>query len=136
MQTEATSTCEMLVGLRDVTVLGVDKRLRQPDQVCVELRNLDPSRYRDPRRFRCPRSTPSSNWGSPRDAVTRGSRKPRTLTPNTGRLVPRPIQIEAPRAARDPAESVRHDERAQTVILCAFARVRIDHPRSAAETGR
>ena len=29
LQTDATRTCELLVGLRDVTVLGVDERLRQ-----------------------------------------------------------------------------------------------------------
>jgi hypothetical protein len=37
VQTDATCTCELLVGLRDVTVLGVDERLRQPDEVCVDL---------------------------------------------------------------------------------------------------
>ena len=36
MQTDATRTCELLVGLRDVTVLGVDERLRQPLEVCVD----------------------------------------------------------------------------------------------------
>jgi hypothetical protein len=36
VQTEATRTCELLVGLRDVTVLGVDERLRQPLEVCVD----------------------------------------------------------------------------------------------------
>ena len=37
MQTDATRTCELLVGLRDVTVLGIDERLRQPLEVCVDL---------------------------------------------------------------------------------------------------
>jgi len=37
VQTDATRTRELLVGLRDVTVLGVDERLRQPDEVCVDL---------------------------------------------------------------------------------------------------
>jgi hypothetical protein len=36
VQTDATRTCELLVGLRDVTVLGVDERLRQPLEVCVD----------------------------------------------------------------------------------------------------
>ena len=36
MQSDATRTCELLVGLRDVTVLGVDERLRQPLEVCVD----------------------------------------------------------------------------------------------------
>jgi hypothetical protein len=36
VQTDATRTCELLVGLRDVTVLGVDERLRQPFEVCVD----------------------------------------------------------------------------------------------------
>ena len=36
MQTDATRTCELLVGLRDVTVLGIDERLRQPLEVCVD----------------------------------------------------------------------------------------------------
>ena len=36
MQADATRTCELLVGLRDVTVLGVDGRLRQPLEVCVD----------------------------------------------------------------------------------------------------
>ena len=39
MQTGATRTYELLVGLRDVTVLGVDERLRQPDEVCVDLQH-------------------------------------------------------------------------------------------------
>ena len=39
MQTDATRTCELLVGLRDVTVLGVDERLRQPDEGCVDLQH-------------------------------------------------------------------------------------------------
>jgi hypothetical protein len=39
VRTDATRTCELLVGLRDVTVLSVDKRLRQPDQVCVDLQH-------------------------------------------------------------------------------------------------
>jgi len=39
VQTDATCTCELLVGLRDVTVLGVDERLRQPDEVCVDLQH-------------------------------------------------------------------------------------------------
>ena len=39
MQTDATRTCELLVGLRDVTALGVDERLRQPDEVCVDLQH-------------------------------------------------------------------------------------------------
>jgi hypothetical protein len=33
VQTDATRTCELLLGLRDVTVLGVDERLRQLSQV-------------------------------------------------------------------------------------------------------
>jgi hypothetical protein len=33
VQSDATRTCELLVGLRDVTVLGVDVRLRQPLEV-------------------------------------------------------------------------------------------------------
>jgi hypothetical protein len=37
VQTDATRTCGLLVGLRDVTVLGVDEKLRQPDEVCVDL---------------------------------------------------------------------------------------------------
>jgi hypothetical protein len=36
VQTDATRTCELLVGLRDVTVPGVDERLRQPLEVCVD----------------------------------------------------------------------------------------------------
>jgi hypothetical protein len=36
VQTDATRTCELLVGLRDLTVLGIDERLRQPLEVCVE----------------------------------------------------------------------------------------------------
>jgi len=36
VQTDATRTCELLVGLRDVTVLSVDERLRQPLEVCVD----------------------------------------------------------------------------------------------------
>ena len=36
MQTDALRTCELLVGLRDVTVLGVDERFRQPLEVCVD----------------------------------------------------------------------------------------------------
>ena len=36
MQADATRTCELLVSLRDVTVLGVDERLRQPLEVCVD----------------------------------------------------------------------------------------------------
>ena len=36
MQTDATRTCELVVGLRDVTVLGVDERLRQPLEVWVD----------------------------------------------------------------------------------------------------
>ena len=36
MQTDATRTCELLVGLRDVTVLGVGERHRQPLEVCVD----------------------------------------------------------------------------------------------------
>ena len=39
MQTDATRTCELLVGLRDVTVLGVDEKLRLPDEVCVDLQH-------------------------------------------------------------------------------------------------
>jgi hypothetical protein len=33
VQTDATRRCELLAGLRDVTVHGVDERLRQPDEV-------------------------------------------------------------------------------------------------------
>jgi len=33
VQTDAARTCELLLGLRDVTVLGVDERLRQFSQV-------------------------------------------------------------------------------------------------------
>ena len=36
MQTDATRTCELLAGLRDVTGLGVDERLRQRLEVCVD----------------------------------------------------------------------------------------------------
>ena len=36
MHTDATRACELLLGLRDVTVLGVDERLRQPLEVCVD----------------------------------------------------------------------------------------------------
>jgi len=36
VQTNATRTCELLVGLREVTVLGVEERLRQPPEVCVD----------------------------------------------------------------------------------------------------
>ena len=36
MQTNATRVCELLVGLRDVTVLGMDESLRQPLEVCVD----------------------------------------------------------------------------------------------------
>jgi hypothetical protein len=36
VQSDATRTRELLVGLRDVTVLGVDERLRQPLEVCVD----------------------------------------------------------------------------------------------------
>jgi hypothetical protein len=39
VQTDATRTRELLVGLRDVTVLGVDERLRQPEEVCVDLQH-------------------------------------------------------------------------------------------------
>jgi hypothetical protein len=39
VQTDATATCELLVGLRDVTVLGIDERLRQPLEVCVDPRH-------------------------------------------------------------------------------------------------
>ena len=39
MQTDATLTCELLMGLRDVTVLGIDERLRQPLEVCVDPRH-------------------------------------------------------------------------------------------------
>jgi len=39
VQTDATRTCELLVGLRKVTVLGVDERFRQPDEVCVDLQH-------------------------------------------------------------------------------------------------
>jgi hypothetical protein len=39
VQTDATRTCELLVGLRDVTVLGIDERLRQPDEVCVDVQH-------------------------------------------------------------------------------------------------
>jgi|GEM_PF-3572663 hypothetical protein len=38
-KTDATRTCELLVGLRDVTVLGLDERLRQPDEFCVDLQH-------------------------------------------------------------------------------------------------
>jgi len=36
VQTNATRVCELLVGLRDVTVLGMDESLRQPLEVCVD----------------------------------------------------------------------------------------------------
>jgi hypothetical protein len=36
VQSDATRTCELLVGLRDVAVLGVDERLRRPLEVCVD----------------------------------------------------------------------------------------------------
>jgi hypothetical protein len=39
VQTDATRTCGLLVGLRDVTVLGVDEKLRLPDEVCVDLQH-------------------------------------------------------------------------------------------------
>ncbi len=39
-------------------------------------------------------------------------------------------------SARVIAEYALHDEQARTVILCAFARLRIDYPRSDAEMGR
>ena len=64
MQNDATRTCELLVGLRDVTVLGVDEMLRQSLEVCSTLSTLDPSLYRDPRRFRCPCLTPSYPSGA------------------------------------------------------------------------
>jgi hypothetical protein len=39
VRTDAARTCELLAGLRDVNVLGVDERLRQPDEVCVDLQH-------------------------------------------------------------------------------------------------
>jgi hypothetical protein len=36
VQTDATRTSELLVGLRDVTVLGVAERLWQPLDLCVD----------------------------------------------------------------------------------------------------
>jgi len=72
VQTDATRTCELLVGLRDVTVLGVDERLRQPLEVCV-----DPQHPGSHRSIAIPegsgaRSTPSHQSGAcPRSVVTR-----------------------------------------------------------------
>jgi hypothetical protein len=64
VQTDATRTCELLVGLRDVTVLDVDERLRQPDEVCVDPQHPG-SIALSRSQFRCPCSTPSSKWEVP-----------------------------------------------------------------------
>ena len=81
MQTDATRTCELLVGLRDVTVLGVDERLRQPLEVCVDpqspwihrsiaipegsgpLFDAVTSKWGTPPRIRCGRSNGSKHGG-------------------------------------------------------------------------
>jgi hypothetical protein len=52
VQSDATRTCELLVGLRAVTALGVDERLRQPLRSASTLSILDQSLYREPRKFR------------------------------------------------------------------------------------
>ena len=78
MQTDATRTCELLVGLRDVTVLGVDERLRQPDEVCVDLQH--PWIHR-------PIAIPEGS-GAPFDAVIKVGHAPDLIGLGCG--VPRP----------------------------------------------
>ena len=66
LQTDATRTCELLVGLRDVTVLGVDEKLRLPDEVCVDLQH--PSIHRPiaiPEGSGAPFDAVTSKWGMP-----------------------------------------------------------------------
>jgi len=57
------------MGLRDVTVLGVDERLRQPLEVCIDPQRLDPlvdQRVSVPNVMRRPRITSqSANTNSP-----------------------------------------------------------------------
>ena len=66
MQTDATRTCGLLVGLRDVTVLGVDERLRQPDEVCVDVQHhLIHRPIAIPEGSGAPFDAVTSKWGMP-----------------------------------------------------------------------
>jgi len=66
VQTDATRTCELLVGLRDVTVLGVDERLRQPLEVCVDPQHLGSIALSRSQRVPVPLfDAVASKWGMP-----------------------------------------------------------------------
>jgi hypothetical protein len=66
VQTDATRTCELLVGLRDVTVLGVDGRLRQPLEVCVDPQHFGSIALSRSQKVQVPLfDAVTSKWGMP-----------------------------------------------------------------------
>ena len=80
MQTDATRTCELLVGLRDVTVLGVDERLRQPLEVCVDPQHPGSIALSRSQKVQVPLfDAVTSKWGMPpkcRSVAVRGRQAP------------------------------------------------------------
>jgi hypothetical protein len=67
VQTDAILTCEVLAGLRDLTVLGVDERLRQALEVCVD---------------------PQHPWIDRSIAIPEGSSAPRVLAKRYSETLP------------------------------------------------
>ena len=65
MQTDATRTCELVVGLRDVAVLGVDERLRQPLEVCVDPQHPGSIALSRSQKVQAPFDAVTSKWGMP-----------------------------------------------------------------------
>jgi hypothetical protein len=86
VQTDATRTRELLVGLRDVTVLGVDERLRQPDEVCVDLQH--PWIHR-------PIAIPEGS-GAPFDAVIKVGHAPEVPIAGKQQSRARPLEATGP----------------------------------------
>ena len=66
MQTDATRTCELLAGLRDVTGLGVDERLRQRLEVCVDPQHAGSIALSRSQKVQVPPfDAVTSKWGMP-----------------------------------------------------------------------
>jgi hypothetical protein len=65
VQSDATRTCELLVGLRDVACSASTRGSGSPLRSASTLSTLDPSLYGDPRKFRCPTLTPSHQVSVP-----------------------------------------------------------------------
>jgi len=103
VQTDATRTCELLVGLRDVTVLSVDERLRQPLEVCVDPQHPGSIALSRSQKVQVPLfDAVTSKWGMPpKCRFGRGNYRERergeTIRP---RSIPKPIESQRPRGSQ------------------------------------